>query len=177
MSRKKHIIVSYIENCVEVFEDIVMNYDVVNAFMVYHDRDPEIEKGLRKPHYHIYLEFLNPKNPEFLAPKFNVSINQVLPGKSLFGYLQYCTHIKEDGKAIYYEHEFLQFGYEVKQNFRLIEADNAAAHKFSLILKYIDEQYAQNKPFSLKILTHWCLGNGLYSSLRSNYQIIKDYIK
>lgn len=177
MSRKKHILVSYLDNAKDTFEDIVKNYDVINAFCVYHDRDKEILDGIRKPHYHVFFEFLNAKNSEFLAPKFGISVNQVLPGKSLFGYLQYCTHINEEGKAVYFEHEFLQVGYEVKQAFRLISADNLSAYKFKLILDYIDKCNSENLFYSVRTLAHWCINNGLYASFRSNYQIIKDYIK
>lgn len=83
---------------------------------IYHDRDIESDGTLKKPHWHLLLEFVNPRSISSVSKMCGVAENLVEVVYSVEGSRLYLTHANAPDKTQY------EIG-EVKANYDLENID------------------------------------------------------
>lgn len=82
---------------------------------ILHDKDCDLETGeVIEPHYHIYLEFPNPRSLNSIANELDILPNMVEVVRDKRGILAYLTHSRSPDKY-QYEHEKIHSNFEIKR--------------------------------------------------------------
>lgn len=82
---------------------------------ILHDKDSNPETGeLKDAHYHIYLEFPNPRSLNSIAKELDIEPNMIEVVRDKRGILAYLTHSRNPEKY-QYEHEEIHSNFEIKR--------------------------------------------------------------
>jgi hypothetical protein len=167
---KKYSIVCYPESC-NIEEGLLYFKDVLESYAyILHDRDYDDEGNLKKPHYHLYMEFSKPINSNTICNHFNVKIWESV--KNTDGVIQYMTHKRYTNKTQYESKEIKSFNIDVETICEKMQScANNEQETLILILMYI-----KTNECDFCDLLEFILNNGYYYTYRNNYSIIKDYM-
>ena len=82
---------------------------------ILHDKDVHLETGeVKDPHYHIYLEFPNPRSINSIAKEFGIEPNFIEVVRNKQGILAYLTHSRSPEKWQYAVNE-VHSNFEIKR--------------------------------------------------------------
>lgn len=155
-----------IENALLYFKDILEQY----AYIL-HDKDITSDGELKKPHYHLFMEFSKPVNTNTICNRFNCSTYESVRNKN--GVIQYMTHKRYKDKVEYSWKDIKAFNIDVETICERIQlCDNNETETLVYIFAYCKAYQP-----TINELTEWVINEGYYYTYRSNYQIIKEYLK
>lgn len=168
---KKYSLICYPESC-NIEESLLYFRDVLESYAyILHDRDYNEDGTLKKPHYHVYLEFSKPVSSNTICNHFNVKVWESV--KNMNGVIQYMTHKRYPNKAQYSWKEIKYFNIDVENICEKMQScANNEQETLVLILMYI-----KTNEVDFCDLLEYVLNNGYYYTYRSNYSIIKDYMQ
>lgn len=171
VNRKKYSLVCYPESCdiieaLHYFKDLIVSY----AYIL-HDRDFEANGEYKKPHYHVYVEFIKEVSSGTIENHFNTKLHQSV--KSVEGVINYMTHSQYQDKAQYDAKEI------IAHNINTIDICSRAKcldnTEESVLIQIMIKIKTDYKGF--QELLEWVLNQGYYYVFRTNYAILKDYAR
>lgn len=126
---------------------------------ILHDKDTDENGEIKKPHWHIIVEYKNARGLTSIAKALNVEMNLVKIVKSKRAMLRYLLHVDNDEKYQYEFDKIKQSGYNDSiWNKRTLSEEEA-------VLKVI-EIIEQKEIKTTKQLIRECAKNGCWAELR-----------
>lgn len=161
--------VCYPESLPNNIENIIkLNSNIRKYAYILHDKDLDDNGDLKKPHYHVVLEYEKSTQKEYIAKNFGISSELINPCKNKIGYIIYMSHINECNKVKYDINEIIS-NYDITQIYSMYF--NGLEDEDARVRKVIQKSQEIG---SLVELVNWALDNGCYKELKSNYWIIRD---
>lgn len=162
-------IISYdLDELVEVINKCDRRGDVY--YYIYHDKDVNDDGSVKKPHYHIQLYSDEQKVIDTWASIYNVSSNRVERIKNKISAIRYLTHCDNNEKYSY-QIENIGTNGDLMKYFK--STISSEGNEIELIYIYITEHKRQ---ISYKEMWDMVISNGIWSTYRRNYSIIKDLL-
>lgn len=142
---------------------------------ILHDKDKRLDADTgeieyKKPHYHLYIHFLNQPSKESILNILGSCIYQSVKNKrALF---RYFLHLDDSDKVQYTKESIVSnFNIDAYLNYK-----NSVDYENDSISKMLDfissEQYT-----GIESLIKFAIKSSCYSVLRTNYILLRDYIK
>lgn len=102
----------YPESTREDWKELLCSNGVVFAVSPLHDKDINPDGEIKKPHYHVLLEFEGPTTYKNVKENICDLVNGTIPKKiiSLRGYYRYLTHEDNPEKAQYSRTKIEEYG-------------------------------------------------------------------
>lgn len=152
-----------IEECLSIIRDKISSY----AYIL-HDKDIDKSSGeIKKPHYHVVLIFHQATHIKPILKLFNTSVYETV--KNINGCIQYLVHKGYDEKYQYSVEEVKSFNLNVEKIINSFTVNNDIESGLIMLFDYV--AYCDD----IIELIEYAVKNHLYSILKSNYNIIKDY--
>lgn len=173
MSVKKMGLICYPESIPKPINEIIIdlqNRGNVGAYAyILHDSDLLDDGGLKKPHYHLYLEFMKQQNPNSVAKMFGVASELIQNVSSKNGFISYFIHAFDKDKYQYNIDDVITYNIDVSKCVDLcsnIQTDD--------IPKLLFEMRFSGS--SMLDLLNWALDFGYIDIYKKYYQILKECI-
>lgn len=173
MNSKNYSVVCYSESCniQESLEELILRGNCKAYAYILHDKDIDSNGNIKKPHYHLYLSFINRQNDAILRKIFHTEIIETCLNPS--GYLMYMTHYGTD-KHQYAPNQIKSFNLDVEQYLaNCICIGSTELDILKNIIFYINE----NNVNKISDVLNYVLEYGFFAVFKSNYAIIRDIIK
>ena len=169
---KKYSFICYPESCDIQEAFLYFKDNIISYAYILHDRDfIEGTTDLKKPHYHIYIEFDKAVSSVTLKNRFSCSTYESV--KNVNGVIQYMTHKRYPQKAQYESDEIMRFNIDVDEIVNKIAyGENTELDALIQIFCFIKTENPTPRE-----LIEWAINKNYYSILRANYSLIKDYKK
>ena len=173
---KKCTLIAYDDSLPKPIEEIINDLQgyILSYAYILHDKDLKEDGSLKKAHYHVLLFFNKRIRVTTLAKMFGVAPNLIQSVSNYIGIIQYMTHIGHKDKTQYCVQDIQYFNLDVENcinNFR--ETGTLESDSILIIISAIDNDIINNFSDLLK----YCHELSMWSVFKSNYQIIKDYMK
>ena len=166
MSAKNFNIVCYDEHLLKEF---LLEYANSIKEYAYIKHLPESEE--KKEHYHVFIEFFNPKNHSTIAKQLNVNIRLVQTCKDRYKLIRYFVH-KDNLDKIQYEIDEIITDMDINVIYNILNDINKYKRDeefLSLQLDYLHSGLTLNNLIALAI------SNKNLAELRKYWNIIKYY--
>ena len=171
-TKKRYSLIAYTDSCPDIdnaiksFGEIVVRY----AYIL-HDLDVEPNGDIKKPHYHLFIEFEKDVSSNTIESRFGTKVHQSV--KSMEGCIIYMTH-KRDISKTQYDYKCIKYMNVDVENIVLncTGAENSEMEVLIHILAHIKAC----RP-NMQELIEWVLNYGYYFVFRSNFSVIKEYMK
>lgn len=157
---RRFFLICYQESCGDL-PTVIRNLGCDGYAYILHDQDTDASGQLKKPHYHVILDFENERQSNVIAEAFSTAENNVERCKSLSGAVKYLVHA-ENPEKYQYDKAFI-----VSNNINISKYLQFATESLQVaeILRIIEFHSAfPGRHFSDVISD--CCANGLYSVLR-----------
>lgn len=171
-NRKKYSAIIYEESCPDI--DIAIQSfaeSVVRFAYIYHENDYEYDGRLKKPHYHLFIEFDKEVASSTFENRFGTKVHQSV--KSMEGCIIYMTHKRDLSKTQYSYKDIKYMNIDVENI--VLNCDGAEDSEMSVLVHIL--AYIKSERPKYNDLVEWVLNYGYYYVFRSNFLIIKEYIK
>lgn len=154
----------------------LIEMDCVSEYAyILHDKDKRLNADTgeiedKKPHYHLYIHFISQPSKDTIINILGSCIYQSVKNKrSLF---RYFLHLDDSDKAQYNKDSIISnFPLENYLNYK--SNDDFEVESLKKIFEFIQSPDYHGLPS----LTTFCFNNNIYVVFRTNYYIIRDYIK
>lgn len=154
-----------IEYCLSLIRDKICSY----AYIL-HDKDIIEDSGeLKKPHYHIILLFHKQEHTKPILKLFKTNVYETI--KNLNGCIQYLVHKGYDNKYQYKIEDVVFRNLDVPTIINSFVVKNDFESGLQILFEYLP------KCNDIIDIVNFAIKNSLYSVLKANYNIIKDYYK
>ena len=134
---------------------------------ILHDADVDVNAELKKPHYHVYLEFENAREFSVLGSVLGCGENNVEKVKSTRGSIRYLVHADSPEKHQYNISDICVCNLDIDKFFVL---DNEAA-QVAKILAIIDELKTDSEPHTFSEVVSRVCSARCYSTFRRGQSI------
>ena len=95
--------IAYPDSCEDI-QSIIRGLGCDTYAYITHDKDINPDTGeLKKPHYHVYLEWENAHHFSVVAKAFNIAENNIEKCKSKKGAIRYLLHMDEGEEKYKYD--------------------------------------------------------------------------
>lgn len=173
MSVKKMGLICYIESIPKpiglVIEELKNRGNVCAYAYVLHDKDVDGMGNIKKPHYHLYLEFVSQQNPNTVAKMFGVSNELIQNVSSKNGYISYFVHAFDPNKYQYKIDDVVVYNVDVAKCIDLctnVQTDDIPKLLFDMRMS----------GSSMLELLNWALDFGYLDIYKRYYQILKECV-
>lgn len=139
-------------------------------YYIYHDKDITDTGELKKPHYHVQLYSDEEKRISTWASIYNVTDNRIEKIKNKISAIRYLTHC-DNNEKYQYQIENIGTNGDLMKYFK--STISSEGNEIELIYEYITNLKRQ---ISYKEMWDYVIGNGIWSTYRRNYSIIKDLL-
>ena len=148
MNAKNYSIVCYFESCniEDSLEKLKLRGNCNAYAFILHDKDTDSDGNLKKPHYHLYLSFVNRQNDSILRKLFNTEIIDTCLNPS--GYLMYMTHYGTD-KYQYAPNQIKSFNIDVEQY--LANCICVGSSEIDIIFIWLDYRFISMDVYTLTL--------------------------
>lgn len=152
-----------------------------NCAYCLHDKDTyavdvgEHKAGeLKKKHYHVVIEFLNPRYLKAVADDLGIEKNYIQKTDSFKNSLMYLIHYGDENK---YQYNFDEVQGSLKSKLArfLKEFKPTYGEDLYVIYNFIDN-YNQYAKLRMSEVIRFCNDNNMDSTLTRGYRIISDYV-
>lgn len=166
-------LIIYDEDNIDVENFIPEDYKVKQAY-ISHDKDIKEDGQPKKKHIHLILWFDREKSIKALSKELNFPINRIKWKADIYGTLQYLIHKNNPEKAQY---DYKEIHSDIDGLYEYIYPTEKEEVSEEDDLRVI-MSYVQNHIGTLRLYDIYCFAvdNGVWSSYRRNYTIIKDIL-
>lgn len=154
----------------------LIEMDCVSEYAyILHDKDKRLNADTgeiedKKPHYHLYIHFLNQPSKDSILNILGSCIYQSVKNKRAL--LRYFLHL-DDSDKVQYTKESIVSNFNIDN---YLNYQNSADYENDSISKLLDfissDQYS-----GIESLIKFAIKSSCYSVLRTNYVLLRDYIK
>lgn len=142
----------------------------IDYYYIYHNLDVNDDGTLKKPHYHIQLYCDNQRTIENWVKFYAVDPNRVEKIKNKISAIRYLIHCDNNEKYQYQLEDICSNGEIIKYFKSTISSEN---NEIELIYLHITKL---KRHIGYKELWDFVIDNGIWSTYRRNYSIIKDLL-
>ena len=154
----------------EIYLKLVTSCTITKMVYILHDKDVEENGELKKPHYHVYLEFTKQMNPITIANMFNISDKLIIRVSNWCAFVSYFVHAFDSDKYQYNISDAFTHNVDIQQCIDSCNVTNCFTDTdvvSNMINKIIDGE-------SLRSVMFWALNYGYISDFKKYYNILKD---
>lgn len=163
-------LILYLDNIshIELLNDLIKKY---NYAYILHDKDKYETGELKKSHYHLLLFFDNARWGTSILKEISIdNTNLIEFRENKASAIQYLVHSNNLDK---YQYNYLDINSNIDLDIYFNNIKNKEDSDISIIYDFIIN-YSGYLHFST--LYYYCVSNGLWSTYRRNYSIIKDLL-
>lgn len=160
-SFRKFFFVCYPESC-DIDSSIISSGADRYAWIL-HDADLDDDGNLKKPHYHVYVEYKNARQPSTISKKFNIAENNIEYCKSTRGCIRYLVHMNHKDKHQYNKELIESNGLDIE---KLLDPVGTEGDRAQEILDLIETIVASDPKATLPTLVREVCAAGLYPEFR-----------
>lgn len=156
----------------EIISDLQNRGNVGSYAYILHDCDVLENGENKKPHYHLFLEFLKQQNPNSVAKVFGVDSGLIQNVSSKNGYISYFVHAFDNDKYQYNINDVVTYNVDVGKCIdSCLNAKNSCIDDVPKLL--FEMRFSGS---SMLELLNWALDFGYIDIYKKYYQILKECI-
>lgn len=162
MRARKAFVVCYQDSCPDLEERLGKLSPDSYAYIL-HNLDVDANGELKKPHYHVYLEFENAREFSVLGEALGCGENNVERVKNTKGCIRYLVHADSPEKAQYNREDIVLCNLDIEKYFRS-DTESDKVYKVLSIISELREDEEKHHAFG--DVVNACCAAGCYDVLR-----------